>query len=36
VNAISAVILLRSERESLNIEAALCHVVADLLDLPVS
>jgi cobalt-zinc-cadmium efflux system protein len=31
VNAISAVILLRSERESLNIEAALRHVVADLL-----
>ncbi len=31
VNAISAVVLLRSERESLNIEAALRHVVADLL-----
>jgi len=31
VNAVSAVILMRSERESLNIEAALRHVVADLL-----
>ena len=31
VNGISAVILVRSERESLNIEAALRHVVADLL-----
>lgn len=30
-NAVSATILLRSERESLNIEAALRHVVADLL-----
>jgi cobalt-zinc-cadmium efflux system protein len=31
VNGVSATILLRSERESLNIEAALRHVVADLL-----
>jgi cobalt-zinc-cadmium efflux system protein len=31
VNAISGVILLRSEGESLNVEAALRHVVADLL-----
>ena len=31
VNAISAVILVRSEGESLNVEAALRHVVADLL-----
>jgi cobalt-zinc-cadmium efflux system protein len=31
VNAISAVILLRSEGESLNVEAALRHVLADLL-----
>ncbi len=31
VNAVSATILLRSERESLNVEAALRHVVADLL-----
>ena len=31
VNAVSAAILLRSERESLNVEAALRHVVADLL-----
>ena len=31
VNGISAVILLRSEGESLNVEAALRHVIADLL-----
>ena len=31
VNAVSAGILLRSERESLNVEAALRHVLADLL-----
>jgi cobalt-zinc-cadmium efflux system protein len=31
VNAIAAAILMRSERESLNIQAALRHVVADLL-----
>lgn len=31
VNAVSAMILMRSERESLNIEAALRHVLADLL-----
>jgi cobalt-zinc-cadmium efflux system protein len=31
VNGISALILMRSERESLNVEAALRHVLADLL-----
>jgi cobalt-zinc-cadmium efflux system protein len=31
VNAVSAIILLRSERKSLNVEAALRHVLADLL-----
>jgi cobalt-zinc-cadmium efflux system protein len=31
LNAVSALILMRSERESLNVEAALRHVVADLL-----
>jgi cobalt-zinc-cadmium efflux system protein len=31
VNAVSAAILMRSERESLNVEAALRHVLADLL-----
>lgn len=31
VNAVSATILLRSERQSLNVEAALRHVLADLL-----
>jgi cobalt-zinc-cadmium efflux system protein len=31
VNAVSALILMRSERESLNVEAALRHVLADLL-----
>ncbi len=31
VNAVSALVLMRSERESLNVEAALRHVLADLL-----